>query len=73
MDTNIRRRKRATTFRRAGWLAVTAMVLSAVAGPGVAPVLAASDPGCNALLGVESGGVCNVSVASTPACGGHPE
>ena len=31
MDTNIRRRKRATTFRRAGWLAVASMVGLALA------------------------------------------
>jgi Prealbumin-like fold domain len=34
MDTNIRRPKRATTFRRAGWLAVASMVGLALAGPG---------------------------------------
>ena len=33
MDTNIRRWKRATTFRRAGWLAVASMIGLALAGP----------------------------------------
>jgi hypothetical protein len=37
MDTNIRRRKRATTFRRAGWLVVIALATMALfATPGVA-------------------------------------
>ncbi len=35
MDTNVRRRGRASAFRRAGWLAVMAMALSAVAFPGI--------------------------------------
>ena len=44
MDTNIRRRKRATTFRRVGWLAVASMVALALAGPSVSSV-AAAPPG----------------------------
>jgi len=40
MNTNIGRRKRATTFRRAGWLAVASMVGLALAGPGTGIALA---------------------------------
>jgi hypothetical protein len=40
MDTNIRRWKRATTFRRAGWLAVASMIGLALAGPSAGLALA---------------------------------
>ena len=40
MDTNIPRRKRATTFRRAGWLAVASMTTLALFGPGSGAALA---------------------------------
>ena len=40
MDTNLGRRKRATTFRRAGWLAVASMTTLALFGPGSGAALA---------------------------------
>ena len=40
MDTTTRRRKRATAFRRAGWLAVASMVAVALAGPSASSVIA---------------------------------
>ena len=40
MDTNIRRRKRATAFRMTGWLAVASMVTLSLVGPGAAGVAA---------------------------------
>ena len=51
MDTYIPHRKRATTFRRAGWLAVASMVAMSLVGPGAAGVAAAGaapavDPAC---------------------------
>ena len=47
MDTNISRQKRATTFRRAGWLAVAFLATLSLVGPGAAGVAAegrAGDP-----------------------------
>ena len=43
MNTNIPRRKRATTFRRAGWLAVASMVALSLAGPSSGVALATTD------------------------------
>src|SRR5659263_640677 len=42
MDTNIPRRKRATTFRRAGWLAVASMTTLALFGPAAGAAAGAS-------------------------------
>ena len=47
METTSRARRRATTFRRIGWLAVAAMTTLALVGPAAGPVAAAgpTDPG----------------------------
>jgi hypothetical protein len=44
MDTEIRHRTRATTFRRAGWLVVASMIGLALAGPGAGIASASHDP-----------------------------
>ena len=76
MDMNIRRRRRATTFRRAGWLAVASMTTLALFGPnaGVASaVVAVSGAGNVSSISVgdcvPQGGIIgtlNVSVSSAP-------
>jgi hypothetical protein len=44
MNTTNRARRRATTFRRVGWLAVAAMATLALVGPAAGPVAGASVP-----------------------------
>jgi hypothetical protein len=44
METTSRARRRATTFRRIGWLAVAAMTTLALVGPAAGPVAAATVP-----------------------------
>jgi hypothetical protein len=70
MDTNSRARRRATTFRRIGWLAVAAMTTLALVGPAAGPALGAG-PGNNGLDPTGNLTKSNATVGSSlPDAGG---